>query len=129
MLPPLPEGLSPRPPARPLLPPPTSQMAERPITGNTSSSPRVLPLRRKHTSSTSLLRQYMEMPSPLVPANEEDTLRNEYAHQMWVREQVQQSREDALGMYTASANLRSQEGREQSLTIRLMQGLKDKGQI
>jgi Ca2+-binding EF-hand superfamily protein len=129
MLPPLPEGLSPRPPARPLLPPPTSQMAERPITGNTSSSPRVLPLRRKHTSSTSLLRQYMEMPSPLVPANEEDTLRNEYAHQMWVLEQVQQSREDALGMYTASANLRSQEGREQSLTIRLMQGLKDKGQI
>ena len=44
-------------------------------------------------------------------------------------DEEQQSREDALGMYTASANLRSQEGREQSLTIRLMQGLKDKGQI
>lgn len=72
--------------------------APRPITGNASSSPRVLPLRRKNTSSNSLLLLQMQEPPSGVPANEEEAARSELWHQIRILEEIQRRRDEAKAM-------------------------------
>ena len=72
--------------------------APRPITGNASSSPRVLPLRRKNTSSNSLLLLQMQEPPSGVPANDEEAARSELWHQIRILEEIQRRRDEAKAM-------------------------------